>query len=419
MQQGSNANWQVGAIFGIPLYVDSSWFLILALVTFANGLSWQQLYPNWLTGIAWIVGFAMALLLFVSVLLHELGHSLVARSQGIKVNSITLFLFGGIASIDEEAKTPEHAFQVAIAGPAVSLSLFFLLGLIAEFAASDSPVQVLLQSLGEINLVLALFNLIPGLPLDGGQILKALVWKVTGNRLQGVRWAARVGQAIGWIAVTVGLAFTFLLGQISGLWVTMLGWFGLRNAYTYERFTQLQEALIQLQAQDAMTRDFRVVDAEKSLRQFADNYLLDTMRRSAYFAASEGRYRGLVDIDGLSTIERSQWDVQPVQSVVRSLQQIPTVRQDTPITEVIERLETERLPLITVLSPADAVAGIIDRGDTVKALAKKLNLPISEEDIRRIKEEGSYPSSLQLPAIARSVMADGIALEPTPETSSH
>ncbi|KAI9132518.1 site-2 protease family protein [Acaryochloris sp. CCMEE 5410] len=419
MQQGSNANRQVGAIFGIPLYVDPSWFLILALVTFANGVSWQQLYPNWLTGTAWIVGFVMALLLFVSVLLHELGHSLVARSQGIKVNSITLFLFGGIASIDEEAKTPEHAFQVAIAGPAVSISIFLILSLCGEFAAAESPARVLLQSLGEINLVLALFNLIPGLPLDGGQILKALVWKVTGNRLQGVRWAARVGQAFGWLAVIVGLAFTFLLGQVSGIWVTMLGWFGLRNAYNYEQFTQLQEALIQLQAQDAMTRDFRVVDAEKSLSQFADRYLLDTMRRSAYFAASEGRYRGIVDIDGLNTIERSQWEVQPIQSVVRSLQQIPTVRQDTPITEVIELLEEKQLPLITVLSPADAVAGVIDRGDTVKALAKKLNLPISDEDIRRIKDEGSYPSTLQLPAIARSVMADVMATEPTPETSSH
>jgi len=180
----------------------------------------------------------------------------------------------------------------------------------------------------------------------------------------------------------------------------------------------LQEALMQLQAQDAMTRDFRVVDAEKSLRQFADDDLLDTMRRSAYFAASEGRYRGLVDMDGINTIERSQWEVQPVQAVVQSLQTIPTVRQDTPITEVIERLETEGLPLITVLSPADAVAGIIDRGDTVKALAQKLNLPISDEDIRRIKEEGSYPSSLQLPALARSVMADVITPPPAPETSS-
>jgi Zn-dependent protease/CBS domain-containing protein len=418
MLQSSNANWQVGAIFGIPLYVDSSWFLILALVTFANGVSWQQLYPNWILGTAWILGFAMALLLFVSVVFHELGHSLVARSQGIKVNSITLFLFGGIASIEEEAKTPEHAFQVAIAGPAVSISIFLLLALVDGFTAAESPLQVLLQSLGEINLVLAVFNLIPGLPLDGGQILKALVWKVTGNRLQGVRWAARVGQALGWIAVTLGLAFTFLLGEISGLWVTMLGWFGLRNAYIYERYTQLQEALLQLKAQDAMSRDFRVVDANKSLRQFTDSYLLDTMRRSAYFAAAEGRYRGLIDLEGLNTIERSQWEIQPVQTVVRSLQQIPTVRQDTPITEVIERLESEHLNLITVLSPADAVAGIIDRGDAVKALAHKLHLPISEEDIRRIKEEGSYPSSLQLPAIARTVMADVIASQPSsPEVS--
>ena len=419
MQQGSKANWQVGTIFGIPLFIDSSWFLVLALVTFANGVSWQQMYPNWMTGTAWVVGFAMALLLFVSVLCHELGHSLVARSQGIKVNSITLFLFGGIASIDEEAKTPGQAFQVAIAGPAVSISLFLFLNLVVKFITADSPMQVLLQSLGEINLVLALFNLIPGLPLDGGQILKALVWKATGNRLQGVRWAARVGQALGWIAVTLGLTFVFLLGQISGLWITMLGWFGLRNAYTYERYTQMQEALLDLQAQDAMTRDFRVVDAEKSLRQFADDYLLDSRRQSTYFAAVEGRYKGMVDVDGLNTVERSQWELQPVQSVVQSLQKIPTVRQNTPITEVIERLESERLSQITVLSPADAVAGIIDRGDTVKALANKLNLPISEDEIRRIKEEGSYPSSLQLPAIARTVMADAIAAQPTPKISTH
>ncbi|NJK41055.1 MAG: site-2 protease family protein [Acaryochloridaceae cyanobacterium SU_2_1] len=419
MQQGSKTNWQVGALFGIPVYIDSSWFLILALVTFANGLSWQQLYPQWFMGIAWALGLAMALLLFVSVLLHELGHSLVARSQGIKVNSITLFMFGGVASIDDEAKTPGRAFQVAIAGPLVSLCLFTLMALLATLPPEASPGQVLLENLADINLVLALFNLIPGLPLDGGQILKALVWKATGNRFQGVRWAARTGQALGWLAITLGLLITFLMGNLTGIWMTMLGWFGLRNAYTYERYTQLQEALLQLQAEDAMTRDFRVVDATKSLRQFADHYLLDTVQQSTYFAASDGRYRGMVNLDSLNMIERSQWDLQSIASVVQPLQEISTVRQNTPMTEVIERLEAEHLPLITVLSPADAVAGIIDRGDAVKALAKKLNLPISEADIRRIKEEGSYPHSLQLPAIARTVMADLVAPKTAAKSSSN
>jgi Zn-dependent protease len=406
MQQGKKQGWQVGALFGIPLFIDSSWIFVVALVTFFYGDDWRQYYPNWSPFQAWGTGLIMALLLFVSVLCHELGHSLVAQSQGTKVNSITLFLFGGIAAISEEAKTPGQAFQVAIAGPLVSLGLYGILQIITRSLIADSPSEVLTQELSRINLVLALFNLLPGLPLDGGQLLKAAIWKATGNRFRGVHWAAKVGQALGWFAVLFGLTAIFLLGSPSGAWIALLGWFVLRNAYTYDRYTDLQEALLTLEARDALTRNFRVVDANQTLRQFADNYLLASTRAPAYFAASEGRYRGLVSVDALSSIERSLWETQQVQTLVRPLPDIPTVREQTPLIEVIDRLEISQLPLITVLSPADAVAGVIDRGDTVRALAEKMNLPISEDEIRRIKEEGAYPASFQLPAIARSVMGE-------------
>lgn len=408
---------RIGSLFGIPLFIDTSWFLIVALVTFLDGLAWQELYPSWGPLLAWVAGLAMALLLFGSVLLHELGHSLVARSQGIQVNAITLFLFGGIASIEEESKTPGQAFQVAIAGPVVSITLFLLLSLGAQFLSSTTPVGVLSRSLAEINLVLALFNLIPGLPLDGGQILKSAVWKATGNRFKGVHWAAKVGQALGWTAIVLGLATALLVGNYSGLWIALLGWFGLRNAYTYDRFTDLQEALTQLKAEDAMTRDFRVIDANLSLRQFADEYLLSE-KKSLYFAASDGRYRGLVQPEDLSTVERSQWEAQTVQQLVHPLQEIATVRQLTPLSEVIELLETQRLNQVTVLSPADTVAGVIDRGDTVRALAEKMNLQISEAEIRRIKDEGSYPPGLQLQAIAKLITKEATAqqaVEPATE----
>lgn len=394
---------RVGALFGIPLFIDSSWFFIVALVTFLDGLAWQELHPTWGAGLAWAAGLAMALLLFGSVLLHELGHSLVARSQGIQVNAITLFLFGGIASIEEESKTPEQAFQVAIAGPLVSISLFLILLLGAQFFASESPIGVLGRSLAQINLVLALFNLIPGLPLDGGQILKAAVWKATGDRFRGVHWAAKVGQALGWTAIIGGVGSVLLTSNYSGLWIALLGWFGLRNAYTYDRFTDLQEALTQLKAEDAMTRDFRVIDANLSLRQFADEYLLVQKQSPVYFAASDGRYRGLVQPDDLSKVERSQWEIQTVQQIVHPLPEITSVAQSAPLSEVINLLETQNLPRVTVLSPADAVAGIVDRGDTVRALAQKMNLQITEAEIHRIKEEGNYPPGLQLQAIAKAV----------------
>ncbi|WP_404789451.1 site-2 protease family protein [Altericista sp. CCNU0014] len=405
MQGRTRSGWQVGSIFGIPLIIDSSWLFIVGLVTLANGLAWQEEYSTWEAWQAWGAGFVMALLLFASVLLHELGHSLVAKSQGTKVNSITLFLFGGIASIDSEAKTPGKAFWVAIAGPLVSLGLFGLLGGASRLIAQQTPWHVISNELSHMNLVLALFNLIPGLPLDGGQILKALIWKVTGNRFKGVHWAARMGQALGLLAIVLGMSAT-LMGQAGGIWIALLGWFGLRSASSYDRFTDLQEGLLKLQAKDAMTRDFRVVDAEQSVRAFADSYVVEANHAPAYFAASGGRYRGLVNIDDLNTLERSEWEQRRVREIARSFADIPTVRETTSLPEVIQRLEQEQIPFITVLSPADAVSGIVDRGDIVRAVGAQMNLQIPSEDILRIKQEGAFPASFQLQAIAKAVLPD-------------
>jgi Zn-dependent protease/CBS domain-containing protein len=394
--------WRIGSVFGIPLLIDSSWFLILAFVTFIYGSAWQG--QSWGSTAAWVAGFAMALLLFASVLLHELGHSLVARSQGINVTSITLFLFGGIASIDQESKTPSQAFQVAIAGPAVSFILFILLTLVSQFLSLSAPAEAVLNNLAGINLVLALFNMIPGLPLDGGQVLKAAIWKLTGSRLQGVRWAAKFGQMLGWMAIVIGVTLyvSSSFTRLGMLWIALLGWFGVRNASAYSRVTDLQEALVHLNANAALSRDFRVVDADMTLRQFADKYLLEESPSGLYFAASDGRYRGMVTIDDLRQVERSLWETQTLHDIVHPLSQIPTVLETTPLTEVIDQLEVQSLSRITVLSPAGAVAGTIDRGDVVRALAEKLNIPISDTVIKRIKEEGTYPPGLQLHAIAKA-----------------
>ncbi|MBK1987325.1 site-2 protease family protein [Sphaerospermopsis aphanizomenoides BCCUSP55] len=394
-------NWQIGSLFGIPLFLDPLWFVVLGLATLNFGVAYQQ----WGNVTAWSAGLVMALLLFASVLLHELGHSLVAQSQGIKVNSITLFFFGGIAAIEEESKTPGKAFQVAIAGPGVSVVLFLLLHLVSYVIHDTTLISFMVRDLARINLIVALFNLIPGLPLDGGQVLKAALWKITGDRFQAVHLAARSGQILGYGAIALGFAVDFLTKEfITGLWIVLLGWFGIRNANSYDRVTTLQETLLKLVAADAMTRDFRVVDADQTLREFADLYLLESSSPHIYFAAADGRYRGLVKVDDLRTTERSEWETQTLQSIVHPLTTIPTVTESTSLAEVINKLEKEQLPQITVLSPAGAVAGVIDRGDTVKCLAQKLNLRITEAEIKRIKEEGSFPPGLQLEVIAKSVV---------------
>ncbi|MEA5511538.1 site-2 protease family protein [Crocosphaera sp. UHCC 0190] len=414
-----DGKWQIGSLLGIPLYLDPSWFLILGLVTLVNAedINGQGLAGDWLW-LGWIAGLIMALLLFVSVLLHELGHSLMARSQGITVNSITLFLFGGVAAIERESKTPAGAFWVAIAGPLVSFSLsalFFSLiyglsslhlfsGMSGNFSKIPQLLIYMMVDLARINLVLGIFNLIPGLPLDGGQVLKAIVWKLKGDRLTGVRWAAASGKLVGWFGICLGLFFILLTGSLSGLWLVLVGWFIRRNADNYDRITELQQSLLNIQASQVMTREFRVVNARLSLAQFAQEYILrESYDPMVYFAASEGRYRGLIQIRDLQTIERSAWDKITLWDIAYSLQDIPSVEEKTPLFKVIEQLEAVSERYLTVLSPAGAVAGIIDRGDVVRAIADYNKLPIPESEIKRVKTEGTYPNYLPLVAIAKTL----------------
>lgn len=394
------ANWRIGSLFGIPFFLDPSWFFILAFLTLVNA---RNFTPSFGTTLAWSAGFVMALLLFGSVVLHELGHSLVARSQGITVNSITLFVFGGIASIERESKSPGEAFQVAIAGPAVSLILFGLFYLIPQVLPLADMGRVILGDLARINLVIALFNLIPGLPLDGGQVLKAAVWKLTGNRFQGVRWATKTGKILGGLAIALGLGLAIQSQEWTILWIAFIGGFILRNANAYDRLTTLQETLLQLVATDAMTRDFRVVDTNQTLRSFADEYILaETQTPMPYYATKEGRYRGLVVVEDLHFIERSNWDTLTLERIVHPLSEIATVEEKTSLLDAINTLESCQLTRLTVVSPAGTVAGIIDRGDIVQAVVKKLNLPIPEDEIKRTKAEGRYPQKFQLQAIARA-----------------
>ncbi len=391
------ADWKVGNLFGIPLFVHYSWSIILLWATYINSQDYQE------KGIflAWGTGLVIAILLFCSVVLHELGHSLVAISQGIKVNSITLFLFGGVASIDRDYRNPEEVFKVAIAGPLVSLVLFFLLGLISLLFPASSLIGELMNRVAEINLVLAIFNVIPGLPLDGGKVLKAAIWKITGSRFTGVRWAAKSGKGLGWLGISLGLIIVFTAKNYGGFWIALIGWFALGNARIYQRITDLQSGLINIRATEVMSEDFRVVDADLTLSQFADKYLLKSSKFSTYFAAQRGRYLGFVYADAIRYIEKSYRDTQTLRMIICPLNQMVTVSEEVSLLEVIKSLEFHQQRQITVLSPAGAVAGIIDKSDIVRGIAKYLKMNISEAEIKRVKKEGNYPSRMKLEAIAK------------------
>ena len=357
-----NNNIRVGSLFGIPFYVNPSWFLVLGLVTLSYGTGLAAQFPMLPAGASWGLGFVTALLLFGSVLAHELGHSFVALKQGIGVKSITLFLFGGLASLEKESETPGDAFWVAIAGPLVSLLIAGSVTLIAALTGVSGPLAAILGVLASVNMALALFNLIPGLPLDGGNILKALVWKITGNPYKGMKFAGRVGQVFGWLAIASGILPLALFGAGINFWNVLIGWFLLQNAGQAAQYGTVQDKLAGLTAADAVVADSPVVAQSLTLREFADQRILDTKNWRKFLVTDDsGQLIGAIAVDDLKTISSTLWSETLVQALVTAIEPSLTVEGDRPLSEVVQLLEERKLTALSVVQPNGMLVGLLEK----------------------------------------------------------
>ncbi|MEO0456569.1 MAG: site-2 protease family protein [Cyanobacteria bacterium P01_A01_bin.114] len=365
-----NGNFRVGSLFGIPFFLNVSWFFVLALTTlnFGGGLAAQ--FPG-LGGSALVLGLVSGLLLFGSVLLHELGHSFAAQQRGIQVNSITLFLFGGLASLDDEAKTPAGAFWIAVAGPLVSLALFGILTGVASSGLVTGPAAAIVGLLAYINLILAAFNMLPGLPLDGGNVLKAIVWKITDNRYRGIRWASRAGQLLGWTAVALGGLSILGLSNIGSFWTLIIGWFMLQNAGRSAQSATLQEALTGLTAADAVLKDSPIIEVDRTLRELAD---------AAIVAAGENRWQrflvkdaehqlvGTVALDVLKTVPSDQWADLRIRDFLKPVSQETQVQADQPLLDVMGQLERQGIQALAVTRENGTLVGLLEKAEIINRL---------------------------------------------------
>jgi len=367
-----NGNLRVGNLFGIPFYVNPSWFIVLALVTWSYGEGLAQQFPQ-LGGAAWALGLLSALLLFASVLAHELGHSIVALRQGIPVKSITLFIFGGLATLGEESKTPSAAFQVAIAGPLVSLLLFGLLVGVNWCVSLPAPLAAIVRLLASLNLVLGLFNLIPGLPLDGGNVLKAIVWKITGKPYQGIAFASRVGQFFGWVGIGLGIASLLGLSNIGSIWTLLVGGFLLQNAQRSAQSATVQEKLSGLTAADAVDPNSPIIGADRSLREFVNNRIIGSeVLWDKFLVVDEaGQLIGEIAVEALKTIPTNDWWDIYVRDLMQSTEQLETVASDKPLLEVINLLEEKKLPALAVIRENGALLGLLEKSSIIQLLQKR------------------------------------------------
>src|SRR6266550_5938194 len=284
-------------VFGIQIGLHYSWLLIAVLIVLSLAGQFAATNPQWGANIIWGVSILTALLFFATIVIHELSHAAIAKARGLPVRSITLFALGGVAQIEKEASDAKTEFWMGIAGPITSAVIGIIcLGIAAGIGwtpsgSHRSPLAAMLGWLGVINILLAVFNMIPGFPLDGGRVLRAIVWWITGSASRATRIATAIGQLVAFAFIIIGLFRFFKGAGFAGLWLTFIGWFLLDAARsTYAQFETI-ERLRGVRVRDVMTTEWPTVEADTTLQTFVDDYLLRSGHRS-YIAEDNGRPAG-------------------------------------------------------------------------------------------------------------------------------
>ena len=363
---------KIGRLFGIEVAIHPSWFLVLVFFAYALATGFfPSAYPGWGPVATWTAATVATLLLFVSVLAHEFGHSLVARSQGIPVRNITLFILGGVAQLEREPDSPGHEAWMAIAGPLVTLVIGGATLAAAYLLPGPEQLVGVLAYLGIANLALLVFNLLPGFPLDGGRVLRALLWRITHDVVRATRQAAVVGQVFAWGFIALGAAQLVLRGGLGGIWLALVGWLMIQAARATVRQTELDHELIGVPAARLMTRPESWLSPYMTLDWAAKDRLLDWDSRCLPVAAEdpEAEYGGLMCARDLQRAARERYDRDRVRDVMTPALKLPAVAPETQASEVLRLLREREADRAVVVDEGGRLLGFID----VDAIARFVN----------------------------------------------
>lgn len=359
--------FRLGSVLGLEVRIDYSWFIIFFLIlwTFSAGV-FPAALPGHSPGIYLLMGGIGALLFFASLLAHELTHSVVARSKGIPVEGITLFVFGGMARTRMEAASPGDEFVIAGVGPLASVVIALLFGLVAWIgaAAGLSAVAGVAQYLAFLNLALAVFNLLPGFPLDGGRLFRAAAWRFTGDLTKATRWATTGGRWLGYMLMAVGVLEVFAGGLMGGIWLVFIGWFVRTAAGASFAQHLLRESLEGIRASEVMIEEPESVPPDITIESFVEDHILKGRHR-AYPVVEGGHPIGLVTLDQVRADPRDAWPRHRVRDVMAPVGEEITVSPDETMMHVLEKLASDRNGRVLVTRDGRLV-GIITRADLAR-----------------------------------------------------
>src|SRR6266536_5163206 len=363
-------SWRVGGVAGVEVRVDSSWAVFALLFTYSMYLRASTLYPELSVGGAVALAILATVLFFGSVLVHELAHALVSQARGIRVQDITLFLFGGATRARVESRGPGDEFLIAVVGPLTSgllAALFWVVDVLGRDVLSR-PLVGAFGYLAWVNLLLAGFNLVPGFPLDGGRLLRSAIWKATGSISQATRIASLAGQAVGWLLVVGGVAFLLGGNLAGGIWFAFIGWFLVQGARASYEELQLRQMLRGVEARDVMARDLLRIPPDLTLQDAIDGYFM-RYDHGAFPVEEQGRTIGLLTMRGVRRVPRDQWSTRRVRDSMVSLGDQIVVSPDARMDQVMSKLEDSDANRVLVVDDGEVV-GIITSSDLTRWLQR-------------------------------------------------
>ena len=360
---------------GVELAIHPSWLVIAFLITASLAMAqFPRQFPGWSGGLYWIVAAGTALVFFASVLAHELSHALVARRFGLRVQGITLFIFGGTTSIDSDSRTPREEALIALAGPVTSLILGA--ALIGVGAAIGEPqVAALVGWLGWVNLMLGGFNLIPGFPMDGGRVLRALLWKLRGDRLLATRNAAFVGRMVAYALIFVGVVWALGPGDpFAGLWLALIGWFLSNAAEATGAQAGVERALSGVRVRDAMDTDPPSVSPNESVADLVSERMLRGEDRSFLVRHDDGGLAGVVTLGDVRRLPRDDWPGARVTDIMTRYNDLATIGPEEPLVDALRIIQERDVGLLPVVAEGREPVGVVTRRGILRLIEARRKL---------------------------------------------
>lgn len=360
----------IGKVRGIEIEVNVSWLVVFGLVTYMLATNYfPQNYPDWNPALGWLLGGIIALMLFVSVLLHELSHSLVSMNFGIPVKKISLFIFGGIAQMEKEPDDPGSELKIAVAGPAMSLLLFVLFTLLAAVAAvtgASEAILVLLTYVAQVNLVLAIFNMVPAFPMDGGRVLRALIWRFKGDFQNATRIAASMGGMFGYFLIFTGIFWVMTGNLINGIWFAFIGWFISQASQASYQQTVMSNIFDEIRVSEFMTANVTAVDYHISVQELVDSYFFHYKFNSFPVKKFE-EVIGVVNLDRVKNIPKEERDQTTVGGITTPLEDNLVVSPNDTVSTAMTKIFGNSIGRVLVMEQA-ALIGIVSRTDILNYL---------------------------------------------------